>query len=160
MTSLFTPSFLETIFWNSRCLQVIAFSAAFHNTSSSLTQCFTCFPRSLMRVWNKSGLSTNLPGLLLDTCSNLISHHLSLLSLLFFSQPVLGLTTESLWSLVKLTVWKCLQYWGQKTPISSLMGDLFMLPMTENVFSKTINYKILKIIFCKIKNMERNKVAN
>lgn len=41
----------------------------------------TCFSRSLMSVLSKTGPSTNPWGTLLDTCSNLISYHLSLLML-------------------------------------------------------------------------------
>lgn len=72
---------------------------------SKLDILLTCFSRSLMGVLNKVGPSTNSWGPPLDTCSNLRSTIYHYLCLLLFSQPVLGLKTDSPWFLVKLTVW-------------------------------------------------------
>lgn len=55
------------------------FSLWFLQHLSKLDTLHTCFSRSLMRVLNKAGPSPNPCGTLLDTCSNLIFHHLSLL---------------------------------------------------------------------------------
>lgn len=97
-------------------------SLCFFRHLSKLDILLTCFSRPLMRVLSKTGPSTNPWGLLLDTCSNVISHHLSLLMLLFFCQSALGLTTESPRFLVKLTVWKYLHCRGRKLQIHSPMG--------------------------------------